>query len=306
MSHPMPRVGPSNSSTLVAMNNLARNQRAMATAMERLATGKRINRTSDDPAGAAAAAGLARRRITLEEVVKQAEYGQHMLNAADGALGQVQDLLLGLQGLVVQTAQTGGRSPAEREASQAEASSILQAIDYLVANTTFGGKKILSEAIGFMSGDTWIAVPTLAGVQLGTVYQTVDTPPPPREPGQPPAPPPRPATITLGIEDIGDGGGLNLIDGDHELAQRSVENAIKQVATMRAQIGTLSRYTLGAKTNVDRAELESTAAAESKIMDADFAVEVSNLVRAQTLAQASLTVIQMTQRNEQNALALLR
>lgn len=301
----MPRIGHSTSS-LVAMNALARNQRAMATAVERLATGKRINRTSDDPAGAAAAAGLDYRRVTLEEVVKQAQFGQRVLDAADGALTELAGLLTDLNGLVVQSAQTAGRSPSEREADQTEADSILQAIDYLINNTTFNGKRILLDPMGFQSGDTYIAVPSLNGVHLGAVYKTQPMPRiDPNDPSPPPPPSP-PSPIALSLSDLGQGRALNLVDGDHELAQQSVKDALRTIGGMQASIGALSRFTLGAQTDVSRIELENTIAAESKIVDADYAAEVVSLIRAQTLTEASIVVIQMAQRNEQHALQLLQ
>lgn len=72
-------------STMTALRTFEAHQRAIARTMERLATGKRLNRASDDPAGMSAATGLSARRATLEEVIKSAERNHFLLSAADGA-----------------------------------------------------------------------------------------------------------------------------------------------------------------------------------------------------------------------------
>jgi flagellin len=306
--------GPANSihtslSGMVAQRSLARSQEIISKAMERLSTGKRINRASDDPSGLMAADKLGNHRVALEDVIKQSELAGALPDTADGALGVVQDLLLDLGGTVVRAANTGGQEQGEREALQIEANSIIFAIDRIVNTTSFKGKRILAEGDGVMINGAWVGVNKLDAMKLGWVSES---PPPPPAPGPPEGakeegkeaePPRQPRSFHL--EDMIGGGGLNLVDGDLELAQLSVEGAIKSIAGMRASIGSMQKYTLGHSVDALRVEAENTAAAESKIRDADFAQEAANLVRGQVMQQASIFALQKAQEQNWRALHLL-
>ncbi len=262
-------------SALTALRTHGAHQKAMARTMERLATGRQLNRASDNPAGMAAANNLAARRATLEEVVKQAEVGRALLDTAEGALGQVSDLLIELGSLAVASANDAGLTPAEREANQDQADSILQSIDSILKNTTFNRRHIFVDGAGFSSGDTYISVPTLS-------------------PG------------SLGLEKLAAGGELNLESGDLEAAQKAIKSAQETVGGVRASIGSLHKHTLGAQVDVAQIELENTVAAESHIVDADLAKETADLIRTQTLAEASLAVLKIAQQSERSVLDLIR
>ena len=91
-----------------------------------------------------------------------------------------------------------------------------------------------------------------------------------------------------------------------EAAQQAVKAAQDPVGRMRASIGSLQKYTLGAQTDAAQIELENTIAAESKIVDADIAQEAADLIRTQTLAEASLAILKIAQQNERSVLDLIR
>lgn len=199
------------------------------------------------------------------------------------------DLLTELSGLVTSAANTGGLSDAEKEALQTEADSILQAIDYVVNTTTFNDKKILAETTVLEIGDAVHTIPRLNLQALG-----VGVPAPDAEAGDPDAPAERRPRA------------LDLINGDLEQIQKTVRAASEHVTRLRAQIGALDKYALGPSADIARVELENTLAAESEIVDADFAAETAELVRSQTLAQASHAVIQIAQSQTTSVLSLIR
>lgn len=282
----MPSVG--GLSAMSAVRTFEAHQRAVARTMERLATGKQINRAADDPAGMAAATSLGARRATLEEVIGKSEQNQFLLSAVDGGLAAVGDLLLELNGLVTTAANKGGLSDAEKEGLQTEAESILQAIDHVLNTTTFGGRKVLAETMLLETGDTVHVLPALSLASLGLGRSTAPTPPA----EGPPAAPARPA--------------IDLASGNLEAIQKKVRGAVDQVAGVRARVGALAKFALGPAADLARTELENTLAAESKIVDADLAAETAELARSQTLAQASLAVIQIAQNQAQSVLNLIR
>jgi len=102
------------------------------------------------------------------------------------------------------------------------------------------------------------------------------------------------------------GSGNDLASKKFATTQRIVRAAISQVASLRGRLGVFQKDTLNTTVNSLQVARENTTAAESAIRDADFAVETSNLTRAQILVSASTSVLQLANSQPQNALALLQ
>ena len=102
------------------------------------------------------------------------------------------------------------------------------------------------------------------------------------------------------------GSGNDLASKKFATTQRIVRAAISQVASLRGRLGAFQKDTLNTTVNSLQVARENITAAESAIRDADFAVETSNLTRAQILVSASTTVLQLANSQPQNALALLQ
>ena len=128
---------------MIGLSAINRATREWNTSLERLATGKRINRASDDPSGLVTSEAIAAELRSIEKEMDRSIYEETRLGAIDGAQSALSDLLLDLNGLVVQSANRAGMSESERAACQMEADSILQAIDHVAATTTFGGQNIM-------------------------------------------------------------------------------------------------------------------------------------------------------------------
>ena len=99
--------------------------------------------------------------------------------------------------------------------------------------------------------------------------------------------------------------GNDLSSKNFSKAQRIVRDAINQVASLRGRLGGFQKDTLTSTINSLTVARENVTAAESAIRDADFAVETSNLTRAQILVNSSTSVLQIANAQPQNALALL-
>jgi flagellin len=110
--------------------------------MERLITGRRINRASDDPAGSVAVDSMKAELATLNSRVESNIRESKRLGALDGAHSVVLDMVHELEDLVVRSANGAGVSETERRANQEEASSILETIDYLANTTVFDHQQI--------------------------------------------------------------------------------------------------------------------------------------------------------------------
>lgn len=126
------------------MRALSSHQQSVQTSLERLATGKKINRASDDPSGMVAANELKYRQVKIDKLIERFEFEETRLGATEGGLAVVQDMLHELNGLVVSNANTGGLSEAEREAIGVEAQSIIDGINHITTTTFFKGEQILA------------------------------------------------------------------------------------------------------------------------------------------------------------------
>lgn len=126
-----------------SLRTLSFHQKSVATSLERLATGKQINRASDDPSGLQAAENLKYRQSVIEKKIQAFEFEEARLGATEGGLSVLQDLVLKLDGLVVEAANTGGLGEAEQEAIGIEIDSIIDGINHITTNTFFNGEQIL-------------------------------------------------------------------------------------------------------------------------------------------------------------------
>jgi len=131
-----------NSKAMFAQNALQVNSRSMANAMQQLSTGKRINAAKDDAAGLAIATRMSADLRGMAMAVKNANDGISMTQTAEGALGEVTNMLQRMRELAVQSA-TGSMSAANRKQLQAEFDQLVSEIDNVSRTTNFNGIKLL-------------------------------------------------------------------------------------------------------------------------------------------------------------------
>lgn len=248
-----------NSSRLIANRSINDASRAVKTSLERLATGKRINRASDDPAGAVAVTDIAARQESLKAELKGLEQQSGYLGARDGAQSVISDLLTDLRGIAVQASSRDSYSDDEREGFQIEADSILKTIDYLANTSTFKGQQLISG----LNTTTLGRGSAKFTREDGTIGE---------------------ASVTLA--DLRRGGKANLINGDFEAALAVTESAASSAAFTRAGVGAETRA-LDSRMRRISTELEELTGLRSSIEDTDYASETAKLVRAQVLEQAS-------------------
>ncbi|MBL4699033.1 MAG: hypothetical protein JKX70_09405, partial [Phycisphaerales bacterium] len=127
------------------LRQLEQNQAQIAQSYERLATGKKINRASDDPSGMIAATQHKVRIYSIEAEIKGLNRNASFLGAKEGGLSVISEQLEELNGLVVQAANLAGNSQEEQDAIKLEIESVLESIDRIATTTTFKGQTILSE-----------------------------------------------------------------------------------------------------------------------------------------------------------------
>ncbi|MEM7622930.1 MAG: flagellin, partial [Planctomycetota bacterium] len=249
-------------------------QSQFGTASERLATGLRINRGADDPAGLISSEKLGQQLAALEAETRSLERQRSFVDVADAAIGEAASLTAEANALAVANANTGGMSDAERRANQVNLDSLTQAIDGVFQRATFAGERVFSGEQRLRVGGAELGVDAVTLSSLGSA--DID--------GQ-----------SLTLRDTGDGKVASIAGGDTGRAQALIEAASDQLATMRGELGAFSRNVISPALETVRAESENTAAARSVIRDADFAVESARRNRASLLSSSALaTVAQST------------
>lgn len=131
-------------SSLIAQRLASTNTRLLTASLERLATGYRINRGGDDPAGLIASENMRGELRGISAALSNAERAEQMVNVAEGGLQEVSNMLVEVQGLVAASANDAGISPEEREANQLQIDSLLSTIDRLAGSVTFQGTKLFN------------------------------------------------------------------------------------------------------------------------------------------------------------------
>lgn len=295
----MQPIGVGHSSVNTGLRILGINQADRNTALERLSTGLRINRASDDPAGLISSEQISAALASLEAESRALDRSQAVVNTADGAISEISGLLIEAEGLAVAAANTAGTSEAEREAMQLELDSIMQTIDRLAGGANFNDQKLLDGSFSVPLGDgTYEKIASLDPTKLGDVY---DIEPTETETGDIIV---DPDAVKVKLTDVASGGVGSLLENP-ELAQRILGRAREQVNTQRGALGALSKNVISPRLAMVGTQIESLSSARSLIRDADFAEESARLIRGNIRTEATLAAISAGLDNQARVLDLL-
>jgi flagellin len=279
-----------NISSVGAQRNLALSGKGLETAYERLSSGLRINRASDDAAGLAIAENLKADSRVASVAIRNASDGVSIIAITDGAIGSITNILSRLAELAEQSA-NGVYSNGQRSALQLEFTALMSEVERVATITEFNGLKLLSAGdtvtfqVGFdgssSSRITYSGVQaTLAAMGLAAADSSAHT-----------------YSITA------------LTDLESQSASRLALDAIKSAITSL----TRNRGTLGAaesrlETTINNLQVarQNFQAAESRIRDADVAAEAAELTRLTILQQAGTAILAQANQQPQLALRLLQ
>jgi len=170
-----------NVSSMLAQRVLGQQNKTLSTSLERLSTGLRVNRGSDDPAGLIASENLRAEKAAITAAIGNAERADQVVNIAEGGLIEISGLLTELESLVDSSGNDAGLTASEKEANQLQIDSILQTIDRVANSTSFQGIKLLNGTFSYNTSgvDTSeLSDVTVNAAKIpngGTVNVTVDT-----------------------------------------------------------------------------------------------------------------------------------
>ena len=274
-----------NIASLDAQRNLMGSQQSLATSMQRLSSGLRINSAKDDAAGLAIAERMNSQVRGMNVAVRNANDGISLAQTAEGALSQVSDSLQRMRELAVQ-ARNSTNSSSDKDSLNKEFGQLQAEITRVLGGTAFNGKHVLgadATTLNFQVGANTTKDDT---VSIKTTNMTTDS---------------KISTVTGSSSSIDstatDGAIASVID--------NIDKAIDDVNDTRATFGASQSRFDSIIANL-QTSVENQSAARSRIMDADFASETANMSRAQVLQQAGTAMIAQANQQPNQVLSLLR
>ncbi|KPF66050.1 flagellin [beta proteobacterium AAP99] len=274
-----------NIASLNAQRNVTSTQNSLATSIQRLSTGLRINSAKDDAAGLAIAERMNAQVRGMNVGLRNAADGISLAQTAEGALGQAGDALQRMRELALQ-ARNGTNSPSDKDSLQREFAELQSEIGRVLGGTTFNGVTILGASAGA----------TVFQVGAGTTAND---------------------SITITTNNMVTDGSISAVTASTATINSTatatslatvidnIDAAINRVNSERALFGASQNRFQSVINNLQVAR-ESQSAAKSRIMDADFAAETANLSRSQVLQQAGNAMLSQANQLPQGVLALLR
>lgn len=160
-----------NVGAIIAQKNLNNSYRSLNGTLERLSTGLRINRGRDDPAGLIVSERLRSEISGVQQAVKNSQRASNIISTTEGALNEVAALLVSVQNLVIEAANSGALSDDEIRANQLQVDSAIASITRIANSTTFAGRALLNGSLDYITSGvdgSVIKGLQLHGVQFGT------------------------------------------------------------------------------------------------------------------------------------------
>jgi len=254
--------------------------KSLGVAMERLSTGKRINSARDDAAGLAIATSMTAQVRGMNQAIRNANDGIGLAQTAEGALGEVTNMLQRIRELAVQSASGTYQDSTDRAYMQAEVDELTAQIDQVVTNTKFNG-------VTLFDGST-------ASVTIQTGADGSDT-------------------VDLAMADLSSLAASGGAAGSYDVSTSTAANGL--LTTIDGELDSINSARAGLGAGQSRLEsvvnnLTSNATnladARSRIEDADYSAETTAMAKAQILSQASTAMIAQANQSQQNVLSLLR
>lgn len=270
----MAQVINTNTMSLMAKNNLNNSQSVLSTSIERLSSGMRINSAKDDAAGQAIANRFSSNIKGLTQAARNANDGISLAQTTEGALNEINNNVQRIRELTVQAA-NGTNSESDLVSIQNEIDQRLDEIDRVSNQTDFNGSKVLSEdktlkiQVGANDGET-------IEINLKKIDST-----------------------ELGLN------GFNVSDSPTEDPLKTIDSALSKIDALRGQLGAVQNRFESTVTNINNT-VNNLSSARSRIEDADYATEVSNMTRGQILQQAGTSVLAQANQVPQSVLSLLQ
>ncbi|MES1179201.1 MAG: flagellin [Myxococcales bacterium] len=266
-----------NYAALSAQKNLGQNQKLLAGSFQRLSSGYRVNSAADDAAGLAISESMKSQIRSYTVAQRNASDAQSMAQTAEGALGDVHDIMGRMRELAMQSS-NGDLGSTDRGYVATEFKALQAEVTRIQGSAKFNGKQLINATAATTTFQ--VGLNNTASDQIKVTFGGVKL-----------------TTIAAAATDVSTAtGALN--------ALATIDTAIQNVSTARSNFGTAMNRMDFATSNIQTMQLNITAA-NSRIRDVDVASETANLSRNQVLTQAGTAVLAQANQIPQLALSLI-
>ena len=275
----------------IAQAALAKNDRALGTAMEQLSTGKKINSAGDNAAGLAISSRMTSQIRGLGAAISNANDAVSMVGTAEGALDEITAMLQRMRELAVQSG-TGTTSAADRTYMNSEFVALREEIDRIADNTQWNGQNILDGSAGASTGKSTVAFQVGANEKqtISTAFGNFNN-----------------TTGSLSglaskrLSAATIASAITVASG----AIGELDTVITDVSAQRATFGAVSNRLTHAIDNLTNVKTNSESA-RSRILDTDYSVATSEMARTQINQQAGTAMLAQANALPATVLALLQ
>ena len=277
-----------NIASLNAQRAMSNTSKALNDSMEKLSTGYRINKSSDDAAGLAISEKMRANIGSLGQAKRNANDGISMIQVAEGGMNEVSNILVRLRELSTQSA-SDTVGPSDREFTNREYTQLVDEIDRIAQTVDFNGVKLLSGGNEQVSDVANIHVGAGDGSVANTDVIQLDI-----------------QAMVLSSDNLGLGNGDEITTREGASEKLSViDSALSNVASMRATMGA-KQNRLNSTINNLGISIENQSAAVSRIRDVDFASEVAVSSQNKILAQSGISILSQANSLPEMAIGLIR
>ena len=287
----MPQSINTNIISLNAQRNVGAAQSSLASSMQRLSSGLRVNSAKDDAAGMAIAERMSAQSRGMTVAARNANDGISLAQTAEGALGKVSDSLQRMRELAVQSA-NATNSSSDKDSLDKEFGELAKEMQRVLGGTTFNGLHVLGSNAGTLNFQVGANTTVNDTISITTTDMTSDS------------------TITGVAGTDNQGTGRALIDSSASASTiqgviGNIDTALDSVNSQRATLGASQSRFDAVVSNLHQS-IENQTAARSRIIDTDYAAETANLSRAQILQQAGNAMVAQANQLPSQVLQLLR
>jgi flagellin len=277
-----------NISSMIGQGALGSQQASLTKSLEKLSTGLRINRASDDAAGLSVSESLRSKVRGMERAKSNAADGIALLQIAEGATGEINNILQRMRELAIQSS-TDTMTTTERSYTNKEFGQLMSEVTRISNSASYNGMTLLDGqpssfgAAGGSASVLHIGAGSSASVDRLSITVTA---------------------MTLGALGLNATTSAVSTSASALSALSLIDTAIKSVNTMRSDMGAYVNRLEFAIANLGN-QIYNTQDAESRIRDVDFAKETTEFTRAQILTQSATSMLAQANQVPQGALSLL-
>ena len=272
-----------NYASVLARKNLAEVQRQMDKSVERLSSGKKINNAADDAAGSAISGRMESQIRGLNMGIRHAKDGQSLVGTAEGAMQELNKILQRMRELAVQSA-SGVASSSDQDYLNLEMGQLYNEIESISNNTKFNDKRVLTGAAFTFYTDIDVAgtaITTATAASSGKILLVSIT------------------SVSIGSNTV-----ATSTTGVASVISR-IDLALEKVDNRRAALGAISNRFDHIIDNLQNV-IMNTVQSKSRIVDADFSIETTNLTRNTVLQQAATSMLAQANAQKNSVLALIQ